>query len=108
MYDHAPQKGTIFKQYMPALNIMIIGKKTETDKKPNLSMGHETILLVDDEPTLLEIGKELLSFLGYNVLTASSGENALVMIHREGERIGIVVMDLMMPGMGGKNVLWKY
>ena len=69
------------------------------------SKGHETILLVDDEPSLLETGQELLSFLGYNVLTASSGENALVTIKREGGRIGIVIMDLMMPGMGGEKCL---
>jgi DNA-binding NtrC family response regulator len=62
-------------------------------------------LLVDDEPSLLETGQELLSYLGYHVLTASSGEEALVTINREGERIGIVIMDLMMPGMGGEKCL---
>jgi DNA-binding NtrC family response regulator len=80
-------------------------KSWETGKKPDLPKGHETILLVDDEPSLLETGKELLSFLGYNVLTALSGEDALVTINREGESIGIVVMDLMMPGMGGGKCL---
>ncbi|TRZ50912.1 PAS domain S-box protein [bacterium] len=98
-------KGTTFELYLPALDIMMIEKKMEMDKKPDLSKGHETILLVDDEPSLLETGQELLSFLGYEILTASSGENALVTIRREGERIGIVIMDLMMPGMGGEKCL---
>jgi len=100
-----PGKGTTFELYLPALDIMRIEKRMEMGKKPDLSKGHETILLVDDEPSLLETGQELLSYLGYNVLTASSGENALVTIKREGGRIGIVIMDLMMPGMGGEKCL---
>jgi PAS domain S-box-containing protein len=100
-----PGKGTTFELYLPTLDIMMIEEKMEMGNRPDLSTGHETILLVDDEPSLLETGQELLSFLGYNVLTASSGENALVTIRREGERIGIVIMDLMMPGMGGGKCL---
>jgi PAS domain S-box-containing protein len=100
-----PGEGTTFELYLPTLDIMVIEETMEMGKKPDLSRGHETILLVDDEPSLLETGQELLSFLGYNVLTASSGENALVTINREGKRIGIVIMDLMMPGMGGEKCL---
>lgn len=100
-----PGKGTTFDLYLPTLDIMTIEEKMEMGKKPDLSKGHETILLVDDEPSLLETGQELLSYLGYNVLTASSGEDALATINREGERIGIVIMDLMMPGMGGEKCL---
>jgi len=100
-----PGQGTTFEFYLPTLDIMMIEEKTEIGKMPDLSKGHETILLVDDEPSLLETGRELLSFLGYHVLTASSGENALVTINREGGRIGLVIMDLMMPGMGGEKCL---
>jgi len=100
-----PGKGTTFELYLPTADIMMIEEKMETGKKPALSKGHETILLVDDEPSLLETGQKLLSFLGYNVLTASSGEKALVAIKREEERIGIVIMDLLMPGMGGEKCL---
>jgi PAS domain S-box-containing protein len=100
-----PGKGTIFELYFPTLDIMMVEEKKEAGNKPVLSRGDETILLVDDEPSLLETGKELLSYLGYTVLTASSGENALVTINREGENIGIVIMDLMMPGMGGEKCL---
>ncbi|MCX5818963.1 MAG: PAS domain S-box protein [Deltaproteobacteria bacterium] len=100
-----PGRGTTFELYLPAVDDMIIEEKMEMGKKPALSKGHETILLVDDEPSLLETGQELLSYLGYNVLTASSGENALVTINRVGGSIGIVIMDLMMPGMGGEKCL---
>lgn len=101
-----PGRGTMFELYLPALDIpKVEEEKREPGNAPGLSMGNETILLVDDEPFLLETGQELLSFLGYNVLTESSGENALVTINREGERIDIVIMDLMMPGMGGEKCL---
>lgn len=96
-------RGTTFELYLPAVDIVTTEEKADMDNKPALSKGHETILLVDDEPSLLETGQELLSYLGYNVLTASSGEDALVTVSREGERIGVVVMDLMMPGMGGEK-----
>ena len=100
-----PGRGTTFELYFPTLDIMMSEEKRETSKKPVLARGHETILLVDDEPALLETGQELLSYLGYNVLTASSGENALVTIDREGQSIGLVIMDMMMPGMGGERCL---
>ncbi|MCE5265048.1 MAG: PAS domain S-box protein [Deltaproteobacteria bacterium] len=100
-----PGRGTTFELYFPTLNILMTEEKKETVKKPALTRGHETILLVDDEPSLLETGQELLSYLGYTVLTASSGENALVMIEREGKGIDIVIMDLMMPGIGGEKCL---
>jgi len=60
---------------------------------------------VDDEPTLLDIGKELLSMLGYRVLTANSGEDTLSVINQEKDNIALVILDLMMPGMGGKKCL---
>jgi PAS domain S-box-containing protein len=101
-----PGLGTTFELFLPALaDVLTIEEKRDVGNKPNLSKGDETILLVDDEPSLLETGQELLSYLGYHVLTASSGEEALVTINREGERIGIVIMDLMMPGMGGEKCL---
>lgn len=98
-------KGTTFELYLPTLDIAIAEETQETRQSPDLSKGHETILLVDDEPSLLETGRELLSYLGYKVLTATSGEEALEIIKREAMGIGIVIMDLMMPGMGGEKCL---
>jgi DNA-binding NtrC family response regulator len=67
--------------------------------------GGETILLVDDEPSLTETGEGLLSYMGYKVHTASSGEEALEIVKKEGRNINIVIMDLMMPGIGGLKSL---
>jgi CheY-like chemotaxis protein len=100
-----PGRGTTFELYLPTVDSIIMAENRETDTRPDLSEGHETILLVDDELSLLETGKELLSFLGYNVLTATSGEEALAIIDREREHIALVILDLMMPGIGGIKCL---
>jgi CheY-like chemotaxis protein len=98
-------QGTIFELYLPTLDIAVAEEAEEDLQSADLSKGHETILLVDDEPSLLETGRELLSYLGYEVLTATSGEEALEIVSHRGDHIGIVIMDLMMPGMGGEKCL---
>ena len=100
-----PDQGTTFELYMPALDLTALDIDEEADVKSDLVKGQETILLVDDEPSLLETGQELLSLLGYQVLTADSGERALEIIAREGNQIDLVILDLMMPGMGGEKCL---
>jgi DNA-binding response OmpR family regulator len=78
--------------------------KNQKPSIDNVAAG-ETILLVDDENLLLETGEELLSLAGYRILTASSGETALAVLQKEGDGIDMVVMDVMMPGMGGIKCL---
>jgi len=100
-----PGKGAQFDLYLPALDTSQAEKKAVQEGEGEMSSGHETILLVDDESSLLETGEELLSFMGYEVITASSGEEALEVIEKERERISLVILDLMMPGMGGEKCL---
>jgi len=66
-----------------------------------LISGTETILLVDDEQMILEVGKELLEKLGYRVLVASGGEKALGVIQEYNEIIDLAIIDLIMPDMEG-------
>ncbi|BBO83052.1 response regulator [Desulfosarcina ovata] len=61
-----------------------------------------TVLLVDDEKMVLEVGKAILQRLGHHVITALSGEKAVEEFARHGEAIGCVVLDLTMPVMDGK------
>jgi PAS domain S-box-containing protein len=68
-------------------------------------VGHETILLVDDEKTLLELAKDMLALEGYQVLPAGSGEKALEIYQKRQSEIDLVVLDLGMPGMGGVKCL---
>ena len=71
----------------------------ETEQELNRGTGK--ILIVDDEEMVLEVGAEMLSRLGYEILTARSGAEAVALFELEGERIDLVILDLVMPGLGG-------
>jgi CheY-like chemotaxis protein len=74
----------------------------ENNAQGNPEQGR-TVLLVDDEKMVLEVGKAILQRLGHEVITATSGEEALEQFVRYRESIGCVVLDLTMPGMDGKT-----
>lgn len=59
------------------------------------------ILLVDDEDVILEVGAEMIHSLGYEVLTARSGQEALDIYSAQGHEVDLVILDLIMPDMGG-------
>jgi len=60
----------------------------------------ETVLLVDDEEIVIGVGKQMLEKLGFSVLTAANGKEAIDIYRNNMDRIGLVVMDMIMPGMG--------
>ena len=60
----------------------------------------ETVLLVDDEEIVIGVGKQMLEKLGFSVLTATSGKEAVDIYRINRDRIGFVVLDMIMPGMG--------
>jgi two-component system, cell cycle sensor histidine kinase and response regulator CckA len=60
---------------------------------------------VDDEEYLLDGGKEILEYYGYSALVAETGERALEILNTQEKRIDLVIMDLVMPGMGGLKCL---
>ncbi len=67
----------------------------------------ETILIVDDEKILLDLGRDILEQSGYRAITAESGEEALRIYEKEKCAIDLVILDLNMPGMGGYDCLLK-
>ncbi len=94
--------GTTFKVYLPAL--VQSGRWREAGEGDDqLKGGDETILLVDDEKYIRELGVELLTDVGYEVFTAADGEGALELYRKEQQRIDLVILDLVIPGMGGKK-----
>jgi two-component system cell cycle sensor histidine kinase/response regulator CckA len=98
-----PGAGTIFKIYFPAVDKM---EKPPKEKKIEGELGgNETILLVDDEDYILEIGNEILTLFGYRVLTRPNCEGALDFYRTKKDRIDIIILDLIMPGLGGKRCL---
>ncbi len=99
-----PGQGTVFKIYLPAADGHAPEKGTEL--KSPLVEGHgqgETILVVDDEPEIRALTREVLEVLGYRAKSAASGEEALEAYRLE--EIDLVLLDLNMPGMGGHRCL---
>jgi len=67
--------------------------------------GSETVLLIDDEIFLRQLGKQMLTKFGYTVLTAPDGEKGLELYSQNRDDIHLIVLDLIMPGMGGERCL---
>jgi DNA-binding response OmpR family regulator len=77
----------------------------KTDPPKGLQTGTETVLLVDDEAMLRELGNIYLTKLGYTVLLAANGRQAMNLLHaNSGRKIDILVTDVAMPEMGGKDL----
>ena len=94
-------KGSTFSIYLPATYISAIEESEETFA---LLKGSETILLVDDESFILDVGRRLLKELGYRVFIAGSGKSALRIFAACHADIDLVILDIVMPEMGGKEV----
>ena len=100
-----PGRGTVFKIYFPVLEEANVELSVESEKEAEIRGGHETILLVDDEESLLVLGQDMLREHGYTTITVESGERAIEIYKREKDRIDLVILDIGMPGMGGYNCL---
>jgi two-component system, cell cycle sensor histidine kinase and response regulator CckA len=101
--DSEVGKGTTFHVILPAI---AADEATGTaEMAPAHAPGTGTILVVDDEEFVRELGARVLAKEGYTVLQASNGKEALEICEAEGERIDMVILDLIMPGMGGRECL---
>ena len=93
-------EGTTFDVYLPASEQDIIKEEVLTGE---MTTGSRTILLVDDEAMIIEVGKRMIEKLGYEVFVAKSGMEAIEIYHRERERIDLVILDMIMPNMSGSE-----
>jgi nitrogen-specific signal transduction histidine kinase/ActR/RegA family two-component response regulator len=101
--ESRPGRGTAFHILLPAISH---GQDAESDVSEEMPVpGSETILLVDDEDMVRDLGERILTRHGYTVLTATNGEEALDLYRLRGEEIGLVILDLIMPGMSGRGCL---
>jgi signal transduction histidine kinase len=95
-------KGSVFTIFLP----LATEKKADAEEEAEEALpgGRETILLVDDEELVRESTREVLESLGYRVITASSGENAAGLIEVMGEKIELLITDVVMEGMDGREL----
>lgn len=96
--------GTTFSIYLPVIDA-IAQEETVTMEEPIRQGGGETLLVVDDEPFLRDLAKDMLSKNGYTILTAGSGEDGLSIYADHKSAIAVIILDLIMPGMGGKQCM---
>jgi PAS domain S-box-containing protein len=98
-----PGIGTVFKLYLP----LSCGENSADICSEELIHGSGGVLLVDDEEILREVGKALLEGLGYQVYLAEDGVQALELYAREKGSVSLVILDMLMPRMGGKETLLR-
>jgi two-component system cell cycle sensor histidine kinase/response regulator CckA len=97
-------EGTTFNIYLPASDKPLLKEEKVSHK---LLKGTETILLVDDEDITIEVGLEILKELGYWVLYAKSGKDAVDFYMKYGDKIDLAILDIIMPDMGGGETFDK-
>jgi PAS domain S-box-containing protein len=96
--DSRPGQGTTFHIFLPVSAKAAVAEATREDA---ILRGSGTVLLVDDEDGIRMVAGRILQQLGYQILTAASGIQALEIYRRERDRIDLVILDMLMPGMGG-------
>jgi nitrogen-specific signal transduction histidine kinase len=99
--ESMPGKGSTFRIHLPVT-------ARDKSRKPGLPedpfpKGSGTVLVVDDEPGIREMARELLSALGYEALLAEDGQVACRIVRERGAGIALVLLDIVMPRMGGKE-----
>lgn len=101
--ESEPGRGTTFQVYLPAPE-----QGLEVREEPpgfEVRAGREVVLFVDDEDFIRDLGQQILCGCGYRVLLAENGEKALELYRERCQGIDLVVLDLIMPGMGGRHCL---
>ncbi len=98
-----PGSGSTFKIYLPRHRGEAESLQQEEPAEP-LPMGRETVLLVEDEPQMLEVTTMMLRHQGYAVLAASRPEEAISLAKQHCKAIDLLVTDVIMPGMSGKDL----
>jgi len=101
--ESEPDTGTTFRIYLP--------RQERHDVQPGskpaspIRGGNETILVTEDDSAVRELSRSFLERAGYRVITAENGERALECFDRNKDDIALVIMDVVMPGMGGREVM---
>ena len=98
-----PGKGTTFRLLFPVSALPGESKVENSVGADTAWRGSGTVLLVDDEETVMGVGRSMLETLGFSVITASDGREAVAIYRAQGKAIAFVLMDLTMPHMNGEE-----
>lgn len=97
-----PRRGATFKVYLP--QVQQPSGEARRDQAADSAAGHETILLVEDEPALRAMVRSVLEAKGFKVLEARHGEDALIVSEQHKGNIHLLLTDVVMPGMSGREL----
>jgi two-component system cell cycle sensor histidine kinase/response regulator CckA len=100
-----PGEGTTFKLYFPAISGQPYQPLQPDDAE--MVLGNETILLIDDEPIVRETWSDALAERGFRVIIAEDGVQGIDVFQREKDSIDLVILDFIMPRMGGRETFLK-
>lgn len=98
-----PGHGSTFKLYLPRYSEKVVQTLKEVPAQP-AQYGHETVLLVEDEPTILRLGRRMIESLGYTVLTADTPGEAIRLAEEHAGEIHLLMTDVIMPEMNGRDL----
>ncbi len=99
-------RGTTFKVYLPAQAVAVEEPEQPDQENPLPRGAGETILVVDDEVSILSITSETLQAFGYKVITANNGAEAVALYAQQKDKISIILTDLSMPVMDGRATIY--
>lgn|GEM_PF-1202665 len=102
-----PGRGTRFSVYLPLFDNTVGQAGTQLPEKPAKHINLKTILLVDDNQAIVQVTKSMLVKQGYHVLTATSPNEAIGMVSGSKETIDLLLTDMVMPEMNGKDLSIK-
>jgi CheY-like chemotaxis protein len=100
-------KGSRFEIYLPAVNGEEAAQCKEKETTGGVESGSGTVLLVDDEDMILEVGEQMIRQMGYSVVTANSGAGALAEYEKNQWDFDMVILDMVMKGMSGGETFDK-
>lgn len=97
-----PEAGTTFNLYLPVSDVL---EEAPTPPPTEVVGGEELVLIAEDEDMVRALLSQILQTRGYSVLEAKDGEEAVKIFGMESSRIGVVILDVMMPGLNGPEAL---
>jgi len=102
--DSEPGKGSVFRVYLPRFSGEPDLAETPADTGTPDTAAHETLLLVDDEKSILHSTRRILESLGYRVFAAASPKEAFQIFEDHIDQIDLLISDVVMPGMNGPDM----